>query len=453
MTHFGILCPAAIGHLNPMCVLGRELQRRGHRVTLFHIPDVQTKVQKSGLNFFLIGEAEFPLGSLELMYRKLGEISGLPASRFTIAWLEKETAMLIREAPTALSQAGIEALLIDQVTPVGGTIADFVNIPFVTVCNALLINREDGVPPYNTHWVDNATWWSRLRNRAGNFLLERLSQPIWDLVVDQRRQWNLPPYTKREDAAGKLAHICQLPAEFDFPRVQLPQCFHYTGPLQDPSGLEPVSFSSVSFPFEKLTHRPLIYAALGTLQNRKQEIFQTIAEACVGLDVQLVISLGQPETKEAIPSLPGSPLVVPYAPQQQLISRSILTITHAGMNAVLGALSSGVPLVAIPITNEQPGIAARIARTGAGEFVPLSRLSVPRLRETIKRVLTQDSYKKNAVRLQEAIRTAGGVNRAVDIIEQVISTGKPVLVETKRTHNFSAMTESAGFSDQDKSYQ
>lgn len=35
MTHFGIICPAAIGHLNPMCALGRELQRRGHRVTLF----------------------------------------------------------------------------------------------------------------------------------------------------------------------------------------------------------------------------------------------------------------------------------------------------------------------------------------------------------------------------------------------------------------------------------
>ncbi|MDZ8235864.1 MAG: glycosyltransferase [Nostoc sp. ChiQUE01a] len=73
MTHFGILCPAAIGHLNPMCALGRELQRRGHRVTLFHIPDVQTKVQKAGLEFHTIGEAEFPLGSFEAIYQKLGE--------------------------------------------------------------------------------------------------------------------------------------------------------------------------------------------------------------------------------------------------------------------------------------------------------------------------------------------------------------------------------------------
>jgi len=44
-------------------------------------------------------------------------------------------------------------------------------------------------------------------------------------------------------------------------------------------------------------------------------------------------------------------------------------------------------------------------------------------------VLTEDSYKQNAVRLQEAIQRAGGVSRAADIIEQAISTGKPVLAE------------------------
>jgi UDP:flavonoid glycosyltransferase YjiC (YdhE family) len=87
--------------------------------------------------------------------------------------------------------------------------------------------------------------------------------------VQQRHQWKLPLYNCRDDIDSQLAQICQLPAEYDFPRVSLPQCFHYTGPLQDPSGLEPVFFPSISFPFEKLTGKPLIYASLGTLQNRK----------------------------------------------------------------------------------------------------------------------------------------------------------------------------------------
>jgi UDP:flavonoid glycosyltransferase YjiC (YdhE family) len=41
-------------------------------------------------------------------------------------------------------------------------------------------------------------------------------------------------------------------------------------------------------------------------------------------------------------------------------------------------------------------------------------------------VLTEESYKNNASRLQDAIARAGGVSRAADIIEQVISTGKAV---------------------------
>ncbi|MEM8778561.1 MAG: glycosyl transferase family 1, partial [Cyanobacteria bacterium P01_G01_bin.49] len=76
---------------------------------------------------------------------------------------------------------------------------------------------------------------------------------------------------------------------------------------------------------------------------------------------------------------------------------------------------------------DQPGIAARIAWTGSGELIPLSQLTVSKLHLKIKRVLTEESYKNNALRLQKAIHQAGGVNRSVEIIEQVIATRKPVL--------------------------
>ena len=334
--------------------------------------------------------------------------------------------MFFRKAPEALKVAGVEALLVDQVTLGGGTIAQKLNLPFITVCNALLTNREPGVPPFFTSWSYSQAWWARLRNQMGNFFLARVGQTIWDVVQKQRQQWQLPPYERREDAYSQLAQICQLPAEFDFPRVNLPRSFHYTGPLQEPSGNEPVSFKSISFPFEKLTGKPLIYASLGTLQNRNWEIFQSIASACLGLDVQLVISLGNPNSSESGSNLPGAPIVVPYAPHQQLIDRASLIITHAGMNTVLGALSSGVPIVAIPITNEQPGIAARLARTGAGKVVPVAQLSETKLRAAIEQVLTEDSYRQNASRLKQAIASSGGVNRAADIVEIAISTGQPV---------------------------
>ena len=142
-----------------------------------------------------------------------------------------------------------------------------------------------------------------------------------------------------------------------------------------------------------------------------------------------MISLGGSASPESLPNLPGSPLVVGYAPQLELLEKTTLTITHAGLNTTLESLTKGVPMVAIPVANDQPGVAARIAWSGCGESIPLKKLNVSKLKTAIQKVLTEDSYKQNAVRLQEAIQRAGGVSRAADIIEQAISTGKPVLAE------------------------
>ena len=427
MTHFGIICPAAAGHLNPMTTLGHELQQRGHRVTLFGVLDAQPKTLAAGLDFWAIAESEFPSGIITESLAQLGKLSGLAALRYTIALIQQSAEVLLRDAPGAISEVGVDALLVDQVSPGGGTVADFLRIPFITVCSALLINQEYAVPPPFTPWNYKPGWWARLRNRAGYSLFDRLTQPIRQVVNEYRQRWKLPAHAHPNDAYSKLAQLSQQPAEFEFPRTALPQWFHFTGPYHNTVSREPVSF-----PFEKLTGQPLIYASMGTVQNRLLDIFNSIAEACDGLDAQLVISLGGSTSPESLQGLPGSPLVVGYAPQLELLKKTTLTITHAGMNTTLESLSNGVPMVAIPITNDQPGVAARLAWTGAGEFVPLSRLSVPKLRTAIQRVLTEDSYKKNASRLQEAILRAGGVSRAADIVEQVISTGNPVLAQAQQ---------------------
>jgi len=425
MTHFGIICPPTTGHLNTFLPLGRELQKRGHRLSVCAILDAKAKTLAAGLDFLAIAEAEVPLGATAEAFAQLGKMSGSEALRYSISWLKQSAVMLLSNAPDAIKAAGVEALLVDQISPAGGTVAQFLNIPFVTVCSAVVMNQEPSVPPFFTNWSYNPAWWAHLRNRLGYWAVNRQTRPIGEAIVEYRQRWNLPIYTSRNDAYSKLAIVSQQPAQFEYPRRELPQWFHFTGPFHDLTGREPVSF-----PFEKLTGQPLIYASMGTLQNRLVEVFQKIASACQELDAQLVISLGGSASPEALLELPGNPLVVEYAPQLELLKKATLTLTHAGLNTVLESLSEGVPMVAIPITNDQPGIAARIAWTGAGEVVPLSRLTIPRLRAAIQRVLTEDSYKKNAARLQAAIRRSGGVSRAADIVEQAIFTKKPVLAHT-----------------------
>ena len=422
MTHFGILCPASTGHLNAMIPLGSELLRRGHRVTVFNFLDAKAKTLASRLEFQSLAEDEFPLGSSSQHLTQMGKLSGLAALRYNLKTLPKTSAIVLRKAPNAIKKAGVEALLVDQFLPEGGTVAEILNLPFVTVCSGLMLNREPNIPPIVTTWQYSPTWKGRLRNQIGYQLLNFLTKPIRETIAESRKEWKLPPYNHPNDYYSKLAQISQQPPEFDFPRQNLPPHFHCTGPYHNPELRKPVPF-----PFEQLTGKSLIYASMGTIQNRLLNVFQTIAYACEGLDAQLVIDLGGGATPESLPQLPGNPIVVGYAPQLELLQKATLTITHAGMNTTLESLSNGVPMVAIPVANDQPGVAARIAYTGVGEVVYLKELSVSKVRSAIVKVLTQESYKQRAIEMQGAIGRSGGVKRAADIIEQAVLTGKPVL--------------------------
>jgi zeaxanthin glucosyltransferase len=272
MTHFGIICPVATGHLNPMTTLGHELQQRGHRVTLFGIPDARAKTLAAGLEFWAIGEKEFPAGSSAASFVELGKLSGLAALKYTITLFQELTVMLLREAPKAISAAGVELLIVDQTSFGGGTVADVLKLPFISVSCALMLNREPSIPPINSNWSYNPAWWAKLRNQFGYRLLSRITKPVVNTVAEYRREWQLPPHLEPNDTYSKLAQICQQPAEFEFPRQHLPQCFHFTGPYSRADSREPADF-----PFEQLTGQRLIYASMGTLQNKLIGVFENIA--------------------------------------------------------------------------------------------------------------------------------------------------------------------------------
>lgn len=421
MAHIGLLCPTAIGHLNSLLPLGCELQRRGHRVTVFQVADAKATVEAAGLSLHQIGAATFPKGRIAEITDRLGELNGLAAIRYSVDWIKQTTQLFLTEVPDAIQAAGVELLIIDQIVVEGDTIAQRVGLPFITFCSALPLHPELTIPPFITPWEYSETHWAKFRNRLGYTLLDRLTQPVTKLIQDYRQRWQLPRYAASEQPNSPLLQLSHQPAAFEYPRTTLPPWFHFVGPLHSSRAR-----SAIAFPWERLHDQPLIYASMGTLQNRQQWIFETIAQACANLPVQLVISLGNPHT-DSLPSLPGNPIVVPYAPQLELLPKASLTITHAGLNTTLESLTHGVPLVAIPVTNDQPGVAARIAWTGAGEALSLSRLTAPRLQAAIERVSSQPQYRANALRLQQSIQRSGGVQLAADLVEQAIITQQPVI--------------------------
>lgn len=407
---FGIITPPVSGHLHPFGALGRELIRRGHHVSVLQMPDLGERVRAEGLEFIEIGISDHPVGSLPESLSQLARLDGLRALRFTVNAVRKTTEMVCRDAPGALKSAGIDALLVDQMEPAGGAVAEHTGLPFLTICNALAVNSEPSIPPPFTSWRCRSTRWSHVRNRVGYSLSRRIMRPVEATVNRYRKQWKLRKLEHPEHSFSQTAQISQQPAAFDFPRRQLPSSFHYVGPLRD------CSLKQCSFPWERLDGRPLVYASLGTLQNRKAGLFRLFAEACQGLPVQLVMTHGGGLDQATVASFPGSPLVVSYAPQLEVLSKASLTLSHAGLNTVLDSLSCGVPIIATPITYEQPAIASRIRWAGVGEVLTRSSMTPHGLRQMISHVMSESTYRANAQEIRKSIAASGGVSRAADII-------------------------------------
>ncbi len=424
MTHFGIICPPGVGHLNPISAVGHELVQRGHSVTLFGVPDVRSRAEAAGLNFAVIGAEKFPQGSLAKSHQKIGESDGIVALIYLIDQFRQGTELILKEVPPGCKKLGIDVLLIDQTNLEGATIAEYLNLPFITICNALMLNPEPTIPPALTPWNYDLSWWAQWRNQIGTELLRLAGTPVRLLVEDYRQKWGLPRLTSDEplNLWSKLAIISQQTPSFEFPRQKLPAYFHFTGPLVNSQARKPIEF-----PWTRLTDKPLIYASLGTLQNRLFWVFLLIAYACVELNVQLVISLGNASSPKEIGYLPGNPIIVKVAPQLELLEKASLCITHAGMNTVLEALSNGVPMIAIPIANDQQGVAARIAWTKTGVVIPLEDCSISQLSTAIKLVLNNDDYRQNVLRLKSEIEKTGGISKAAEIIEKATATRSPVL--------------------------
>jgi zeaxanthin glucosyltransferase len=415
---FGFASLPVAGHLNPMTALARKLQSRGNEVVFFGVPDVEPIVRAANLNFVPFCEKEYPVGSMTEIYGRVAKLHGEDVLRCHVgeiapAFLKTALGCF----PKKLAASGVEAMVLDM----GHTFLQLVplslGIPYVHISNSLHIDLSGATPACIFSWPYENTPEAFAKNieglkKIGGYFAQILAaaRPYAEKVGLQI-DWNNPSATN-----SKLAVITQTPEEFDFPISNWPPQFHYAGPFHDDEGRE-----QVPFPWEKLTGKPLIYASLGTLVNGLDHVYKIILETVGKLpEIQVVLSAGKNAKPEDLGSVPSNTILVRSAPQIELLKRATLCITHAGLNTTLEALGQGVPMVAIPIGYDQPGVAARIAYHGVGEFVEVGDLTAERLSDLIQRVQANPSYRERGRYFQKVIAETRGLEVAADRIEQAV---------------------------------
>jgi zeaxanthin glucosyltransferase len=419
----GYFCDFITGHLNPMLAMASQMKKQGYENIFFAVADSEAAIRKAGHEFRLIGHKEFPLGSKQRFCEEISRWRGSSAVKNLIRHYCQQTAMTLRDGFDAARKANIDALIVDQNQFAGGTVADRLRIPFINLIPTAPPNENRYAPHFIFYRKYQNSTFAQWRNQFEYFMIRKLLFPILQPINEQRHRWRLPLFRRYDDTFSRVLQLCQMPEAFEFPHKIELSYFEYCGPFIDAS-----SRPWVEFPWDKLNGKPLIYASLGTVMtmlSKANELFTTIIESCSGLETQLVLSLGgssyqlAASTKAMANKMDA--IVVPYAPQLELISRASAVIGHGGLNSTLETITKGVPLVAIPLGFDQAGVSARLRYHRAGIVQIEKQLNPASLRRSLLSILTEPHYRLAAKSLADKINKVNGLQRCAEKIKTVLT--------------------------------
>ena len=145
MSHFAVIAPPFYSHVRALQALAQRLIARGHRITFIQQAEVAALLSDAAVGFHAIGLASHPAGTLDRTLQLAAHPGGLGILRL-IRDMASSTDMLCRELPDALRALAVDGVIVDQMAPAGGLVAEALQLPFVSVACALPVNREAHFP-------------------------------------------------------------------------------------------------------------------------------------------------------------------------------------------------------------------------------------------------------------------------------------------------------------------
>ena len=186
----------------------------------------------------------------------------------------------------------------------------------------------------------------------------------------------------------------------------------FLAPFEPINPLPSDDFRLVQEKLHQTNHR-LIYASFGTVGNQIREPYDKIFKAFTilneesnrknglsKLEFRLLFACGpqmyaqlEQEIKQKKLVLPSNILLVPRAPQLDVLKRASLYITHSGQGSTNESVHYGVPMICLPIFADQPLVAYRVAdELGLGIRLDFDKFTPEQLVSSICEILTNNAY-------------------------------------------------------------
>ena len=377
------------GHMNPTLPVVRELVDRGEEVWYFCSKRFEADVLAAGAIFLDLGEE---MEAFMAGYKPMGNHPFFTLLEYMIRYDEA----LLPQLFSVIKSHSFDYVVYDSVLGGGYFLRNSLPIPVICsnstfVMSKLPVPERMLVPGFHPQ-LD--AFYEKLQT-----VCDQVQVPVpsaYDLFLN-KGDLNLV-YTSKEFNSDD---------DFD-------ESYAFVGPSLTERA------EDTEFPFAEIEGKRVLYISLGTINTNHPQFYKTCIAALKDIGRPVVLSVGRKCDMSLLGEIPDSFIVRDYVPQLDILKRADVFISHGGFNSVSEALYFGVPVITVPMVNDQFLVAKRLEKTGAGITLQMSDVSEECIKEAVFMLLEQSKFKEASIRIGETFRTAGGYNQAVDRILSLV---------------------------------
>ena len=410
-----IIAPGSRGDVQPYIALGKGLQNAGHYIRLVSHSNFEALVTSYGLEFWSFGnDVKDAVENSEM--RELTEKGNFLLLMAKMAKEAEREALHFAEGGLLAAQgmdvvlAGIGGLFI------GTAIAEKLNIPLVQA--------------YVFPFTPTKNFSSVLTPKLPTFL-NRLShhlarQLMWQGfrsadTIARKQVLHIPAASLLGPYDSKSTH--HMPVLYGFSPSVIPAPSDWNGNTlitgywfadetddwQPPTALLDFLQSG----------SPPVYIGFGSMSNQNPEQTADLVIQALALANQRGVLLSGWSGLQKN-NIPDSIFMIDSIPHSWLFPRMSAVIHHGGASTTAAGLRAGVPSVVIPFFGDQPFWGQRIADLGVGtKPIPRKKLTVERLANAIREVITNQEMRHSAEKLGKQIQAENGIKSAVNIFNNL----------------------------------
>jgi len=388
MSKIVFFCILAHGHTNPTLGVVKELVSRGHEVWYYSYNIMREKIESAGATFISCDDYDTE--------QKLNAKDSTRVGKdlaFSTKILVDTTLALDDKVCKEMAELKPDCIVADSMALWGKAVALKLGIPFVSSTTTFAFNQHSA---------------KIMKQGLGDLLKMLFSMPKTSKQVKRLKDKGYPVNNILDIIASddNTHTIVYTSPEFQPCAETFSEKYAFVGP----------SICCATEEIEKNKDK-LIYISMGTVNNDMMPFYKTCISALGDTDYQVIMSVGNLVSIEDFGDLPENISVYSHVDQIAVLKKADVFVSHCGMNSVSESLYFGVPLVMLPQTSEQKGVAERVSQLGAG--VKLDKLDTTSILNAINKILSVDTYKHNAKKIAEGFKNSSGAKGAADKIIQV----------------------------------